>query len=108
VRFEYLLSVLMGLAMLLGPVAIPAAAVQRSEHHAAAVDMPGHCADEPQPPADEKAGEDCCVVTCAAIAAVGGEPSEPIGRPVLPRRPGTSAGSQGLDPQADPPPPRFA
>ena len=72
VRIHFLLAMLIGLAMSLTPLAMPAAeaAAAPATHH---VDMAeaGDCHQAPQAPASrDTVDKDCCIAGCMAVAAI--------------------------------------
>jgi hypothetical protein len=108
-----LLFVLLGL--ILAPAGMPGGAAMASDHHGAAAittshhDMSAaavHSCTEKQRPADKKAPDDCCLMTCVAMAVLDGGVAAPLrlppGRQPIP----LAADGSGLDPEAATPPPR--
>jgi hypothetical protein len=98
------LALLLTLGLMFGPVAMPSWAAM-PDHPAMA--SGSHCADLPAP-AQKKAPENCCVVTCAALPALGGHLIAPAAPgATLPRLP-LLTGRDGLRPDAETPPPRLS
>ncbi|HEV2745988.1 MAG TPA: hypothetical protein VGW34_01655 [Allosphingosinicella sp.] len=106
--FRAAIAFCIALALLLVPAGMTGGGTAMAAGHdmAAAAAME-HCADEQMPPQDE-APDTCCVVTCVAIAAIGGEMGligvVPTAKPWSP----LAVRPDGLDPAADTPPPRVS
>ncbi|HEY5721681.1 MAG TPA: hypothetical protein VIT45_05115 [Allosphingosinicella sp.] len=119
--FRRLFSLVIAAALILAPATMmggsPAMAMD-GQDMAAMGDR--HTASPPSPCHDDKSQADdqapdskrvpgsCCVMTCVAIPAVGGElavhlPPQRMNQPVPP-----ASRPHGLEPEADPPPPRFS
>ena len=107
--FRRLLPLLALVALLFSPFgrAAAAEAMAMPDHMAAA--MAGHCDDSPEPAGhrSDKAGVDClvacAVMTPPAVPALAAEPPQRL-VPAASPLPAFS----GLNPGADPPPPRFS
>jgi hypothetical protein len=114
VSFRRILSLLVLLALVLSPAPMlagsPAKAMDQHEAMVMSDDpgtAPAHpCAGE-QVPAN-KAAHDCCVMSCVAIPAVGGELALHLPPTSLRLALPEFWDPHGLAPEAEPPPPRFS
>jgi hypothetical protein len=119
VSIRRLVSLLLVLALVLGPAAMlggsPAmamggnAAAAGGHHEMAKAATPCHEAgsqEDEQGPDSRQVPDSCCVMMCAAIPAVGGELPLQLLPPTARRRLPRALGPHGLEPEADPPPPR--
>ena len=108
--FRCLLPLLTVLALLVAPFGRMAAAetMTLTHHAAAAAAMPGHCDDRPTPTQDRPDKAIDCMIACAAMAAADA-PSLVLAAftPAAPERLALPAFT-GLNPEAEPPPPRFS
>ena len=108
--FRRLLPLLTLLALLVAPFGRMAAAetMPVSHHAAATAAMADHCADLPAPEQDRPDQSIDCMMACAAMAAADAPafeteafaPAEPERLPL--------PSFTGLNPEADPPPPRYS
>ena len=121
VSLRRLLSLLLFLALVLGPVAMlggsPAMAMDGhamaagGNHEMVKAATPCHDAGrqgDEQAPDSRQMPNSCCVMMCAAIPAVGGELALHLIPPMVRQRIPRALGPHGLEPEADPPPPRFS
>ena len=106
--FRRILPLLTLLALLVAPFGRMASAetVTMMEHAAAAAALPGHCSDTPEQDRPERSID--CMIACAAMAAADAPSLAPA--PLTQTAPESlpSASFAGLNPAADPPPPRFS
>ena len=110
VQRRLLLSALMLLALFVAPFGRMAAAeAMAMPHHAAPAAMAGHCGDTPAPdqaPAERGAMTIDCLVACATIAAPDAPELAAVAPLVVLPQPCRLCTFIGIQPQADPPPPR--
>lgn len=120
VSFRLLLSLILLAALVLGPVSLlgaspamamndlsEAAAGHLGVKSAAPCHGSGQQQDE-QGPDSGQMYDSCCVTMCSAIPETSRQLAGQVPpRQILQRRP-ADIGSHGLEPEADPPPPRFA
>lgn len=116
-----LLRFLIALAMLLAPISMmgshaamamtsPAAAAMAD--HGAGEASAGHCADMAMP--DEQAPDQApaknidCTIACSCMPPAIGDISEPAALPAMAQRPALALPLHGLNPKAEPRPPRFS
>ena len=116
-----LFSLLVLVALVLGPLtmlggspamAMDGHAMAAGGHHemvkaATPCHDAGKQADE-QKPDSRQMPDSCCVMMCAAIPAVGGELALHLVPQTKRQRLPRALGPHGLEPEADPPPPRFS
>ena len=114
-----ILSLLLLVGLVLAPLGMIQAPAMAMAGHA--MTAPGHDSEAAVAPCHSKRqkGDDqssdsrqmpgnCCALMCTAIAAVGGQLAEHLPpRQILQPLPPASR-PHGLDPEADPPPPRFS
>lgn len=96
------------LALVLAPFGRMAAAEAIAPSHHQTMTAPGHCDDMPAP-AKGKAGKTLdCLTACASLAAADSASlSAPIAMPAA-LRAAVPADAAGIEPEAEPPPPRFS
>lgn len=103
-----LLPLIALLALAVAPFGRMAAAEAMAPAHHTATAAPGHCDDMPAPDGDEADKLLDCLTACASLAAADASPL-----PVLTAAPASlqaqpPAGAAGVNPEADPPPPRLS
>jgi hypothetical protein len=114
VSFRRILSLFLLIALVIAPASmLGGAPAMAADHHAAmgiavtgAAPSAHPCADKHAPA--KKSFDGCCVMTCVAIPAVGGMLPIHIMAPALIQPSPLAADPHGLNPEADPPPPRFS
>ena len=85
--------------------ALPTAAA--SGHHMEGM-AAGHCPDTGQPAKDRSSSSIDCMMACSALAGIEGELAEHPLPAAAPPEVIAPKAIHGLNPEADPPPPRFA
>jgi hypothetical protein len=116
-----LLRFLIALAMLLAPIsmmgthaamAMPSPAPAAMADHGTAEATAGHCAEMPAPgeqaPDQAPAKSIDCMIACSCVPPAIGDIAEPAALPALAQRPALALPLHGLNPKAEPRPPRFS
>lgn len=107
-KLHRFLAFLALLALVIAPFGRMAAAEAMAPAHQAGMAMSGHCDDMPAPEGDGADRMLDCMNACAALAAVADAemPDRPAAAAILESRP--PADAAGLNPEAEPPPPRLS
>lgn len=109
-RFLTILAVLFApISMMSGhaAMAMPAAAAHKMDQMAA-MDAADHCAGMDKQPGDQPGSSIDCMIACSVLLAAGSEVAIHPMAPLLIQPIPLARGLQGLHPESDPPPPRFA
>lgn len=110
-KYRRLLPLIALLALVVAPFGRIAAAEAMAPAHHAGPAASGHCDDMPAPGGDEadKAGKALhCMTACASLAAVTDAAVPMVVPAAMAIEAVPSAGAAGLNPEAEPPPPRLS
>lgn len=104
-----LFALLIGLAMALAPLGMPAMAQAAPDSHHDLVMKQGHCDEQPAPDHHGRAAsdKDCCVAMCIAVVAPSGAADLPDYHPAR-ARPASDLDRRGFLGEIATPPPRLA
>ena len=97
------------LALVVAPFGRMAAAEAMAPAHHADVAAPGHCDDMPAPDGDDDADKTLdCLTACASLVAVADAEFAVVPASAVAVESGVAADAPGLNPEAEPPPPRHS